>query len=284
MNNIIDLLYGSMLADLMNDGAEIDTRNSNVRRVIAGFSRRLDVGVDSPLITLRHVAWKTALREYEWFLSGNTNINSAHPSLAKWWEGQLLSDGTYPYGYSENWRAYSAPEQPIDQLEILLEGLRDHPNSRRHVVTLWNPAQLRVIPLNPKMPTTCHGTLIQCFVEDNKYLHLAHYQRSADIMLGLPHNFVQYAALVQYLAYHAGYLPGVLDYKIGDLHLYQAHESMAKNMIYYHSQFKQSISPKLIYTYSGKVDDKGIPIFLADDFTLDGKYNAVFKDTLPLII
>lgn len=282
IKSYLDLQYTEILKSLFSYGKHTITRGHEVLK-----SRLYTFSIDSdesPILQCRKVAWKTALREYEWFMSGDPKLPDDN-TLNKWWAGQMDEFGEYPYGYGENLRAFTTTHilsRRTDQLSNLIKGVRDHPNSRRNVVTLWNPVQADYIADKgyDKMPTTCHGTVIQCFVEGRE-LHMFMYQRSADIMLGVPHNLVQYKALLMFLAHHAGYEVGTLDITLGDTHIYKEHQTYARNLA---TTGNLIPAPQLSYSYSGKIDSKGLPLFLADDFKLKGSYNPEKINSLPLIV
>jgi thymidylate synthase len=197
--------------------------------------------------------------------------------LRDWWEGQLDVDNNLIYGYPHQFRQFSGDwGHGHDQVTETLAGLRTSPFGRRHVLTLWNPGEMAGITHangNPRTPTTCHGTVMQFSVSPDKEgnpetLNMYHYQRSSDVLLGLPHNLVQYWALLTYFAHHSGLKVGRLVYQLGDAHLY-AEESHLKVAIdikraeypYYAHEEK---SPVLTYQPSGEPDAP----FIAADFNI----------------
>jgi thymidylate synthase len=236
-----------------------------------------------PLVTLRKTAWKMALKEMEWFLSGDVECPK---ELLPWWEKQLSPDGCYLHGYPEQFRY--ADTNGYDQLAFILGGLQSNPNSRRLIMTAWNPeemAGITTINQNPNTPTTCHSTLIQFFVRNDK-LYANHYQRSADILLGVPHNWVQHWAFLQFLAYHAKLKVGHLRWVFGDVHLYQeeSHMDTAEEILAEDPRANWGNAPKLDYNYSGKLDHAGLPAFLADDFALLGEILEPVTITKPILL
>lgn len=281
--NRIDYQYRNLLSEIINFGESVTTRGHSCKRLfLADFYIHPD---ESPLLLSRKVAWRTALREYEWFCSGDIRLPD-HKTLKKWWAGQMNVKGEYPYGYGQNLRKYTTDhlhEIGNDQLKDLINGLRHHPNSRRHVITLWNPMQAEYISGNKysKMPTTCHGTMMQFFVSEGK-LYMKHYQRSADMMLGVPHNFVQYQAFQLYLCDVCGLEPGYIKYELGDCHIYEQHLEAAKKLV--ESEPIMEEAPQLVYSRTSGVDRHNVPLFLASDFSLDGEYKPSNSDSLPLIV
>jgi len=255
------LIYRIFMSD-----DELETRNHRVKSVI---DYPQIIFTETPLVTVRKTAWKKAIREMEWFLSGDPYCPE---ELLDWWDGQLHPKQKYSCGYGEQFRTSGNNVGPFDQIKFLLEGLRDHPASRRLLVTTWNPSQMKAITAinrNDNTPTVCHGVVIQCSVRDNK-LHMTHYQRSADVLLGVPHNFVQYFALILYLAHWSNLEVGSLRWLFGDVHLYQeeSHIECARQII--QAPIKSVDTPiKLCYNPILGLAG-GIPEFKASDFTMDG--------------
>lgn len=248
------------------------------------------------LIQLRRTAWKKALIEYEWFTS---LPGTPFPEDIKdWWQGQLDVDKegnvSMPYGYGEAWRG--SKKGGTDQLAYILGSIKRNPNSRRHVVSLWMPERTTVessLPVN--MPPPCHGSLIVFSVEDTsegRLLHMSHTQRSGDMILGVPHNMVQYGALLQYVAFHTGCLPGGICYNVVNAHIYEAHAKAIETLLISEEVQKrvalegeEQYKPiGLKYNYSGEVDVRGIPVFKASDFSLTGKPEWGSTARLPLIV
>jgi len=264
-----DQEYKYLIYRIFTSGDELETRNHRVKSVI---DYPQIIFTETPLVTVRKTAWKKAIREMEWFLSGEPECPE---ELLDWWDGQLDTQGRYVAGYGQQFRSYSCLSHGgfrFDQIEFLLKGLRDHSASRRLVVTTWNPAEMAAITSlnhNPNTPSCCHGSMIQCSVRDGK-LHMTHYQRSADVLLGVPHNLVQYFALILYLAHWSNLEVGSLRWLFGDVHLYQeeSHVECAKQII--QSPIRSVDTPiKLCYNPIIGLAG-GIPEFKASDFTMDG--------------
>ena len=213
--NQTDHYYQSLIQQVLEYGDLIETRNHPAYSLITSD---LITFTQTPLVTVRKTAWKKALREMEWFLSGDPKCPD---ELLDWWDGQLNPYGYYYCGYGEQLR-YSGRNGRFDQIESLVYGIINHPYSRRHVITTWHPedmAKIADLNNNPRCPTTCHNTLTQAFVRNGE-LSLRTYQRSADILLGVPHNFCQTWALLLWLCNQTGLQPGLLMWQFGDLHLY----------------------------------------------------------------
>lgn len=266
---LCDIEYRDIIREIVHRGDFVESRNAPVKSLI---DYRQIFFSETPLVTWRKTAWKKAIREMVWFMSGDSLCPS---DLRDWWDGQLNRDGRYIGGYGDQLRNYSKDHivgSGFDQVRYLLEGLLDHKNSRRLVISTWSTKDMSEITSyndNPKTPTNCHGTVIHCHVRDGK-LHMTQYQRSADILLGVPHNLVQYFSLLLYLSYWSELEAGSLRWIFGDVHLYQeeSHIECAKQIIQSPDRFIDK-PPKLVYTPT--VSWTGaIPEFKASDFTMEG--------------
>jgi thymidylate synthase len=258
--------YLLLLSDVLLYGDVLMTRNAET---ISSLRTSPLTFTLTPLVTLRKTAWKMALREMEWFMSGDSRCPE---SLLPWWEKQLNQNGEYRSGYSEQYRFAEGESGSFDQIVFLLDSLKNHPASRRHLLTAWNPGDMERITTtneNPKTPTTCHSTMVQFFVRDGK-LHAKHYQRSADLLLGVPHNWIQHWALMLYLAHHTGLQMGTLRWDFGDAHIYtdESHLKAVEEMLSVVGH--PDSSAELVYQFSGEQDALGTPKFLASDFSLVG--------------
>jgi thymidylate synthase len=264
-----DEAYHYLVKYIENNGDELETRNHRVKSVI---NYDQIIFTETPLVTVRKTAWKKAIREMEWFLSGNYHCPE---ELLDWWNGQLDRDGDYVSGYGDQLRKFAYSDgyfSWFDQIKFLLDGLREHPNSRRLVATTWNPGEMAAITKinqNPNTPAVCHGVVIQCSVREGK-LHMTHYQRSADVLLGVPHNWIQYFAFLLYLAHWSNLQVGSLRWLFGDVHLYQeeSHVECARQIIQVPIR---SVDSTVKLCYHPSKDWSGtIPEFKASDFTMDG--------------
>ncbi len=264
--------YIDLISDLYSSGEEITTRNDRVKRLIckpASFFR-------TPLVSVRKTAWKNCLREWQWFMSGSSYLEDLHPKVNSWWLSWVNGMGTVENNYSKQFRHFSPSEgddyHGFDQVKYLIDGIKNHPNSRRNVITTWHTKDM-VDPITPI--TNCHGTVIQCFVERGDRLHLVTYQRSCDAICGIPHNWLQYWAFLMWLAHRTDKKPYCLTWIGGDVHLYRAHTEIAEEILR-HSHMNLP-SPQLVYTPTGEE-------FLADDFSLDGPYEPLIHTTAPMIV
>jgi thymidylate synthase len=284
MNNTCDTQYVSLLSTVYREGITLTTRNS---KAISHIQVKPLIFDRTPLVTVRKTAWKTALKEMQWFMSGDTKCPD---DLLPWWKGQLSPKGHYYGGYGEQYRSAPMSEhnsaKRCDQIAILIDGLRYHPNSLRHVLTAWNPGDMSKITdknSNLKTPTTCHSTMIQFFVRDG-LLHSTHYQRSADLLLGVPHNWLQHWALMLYLAHHAKLKIGSLQWVFGDAHIYHepTHIQAVEEIISKYHDFDCHVSLK--YVPWKDHCTANLRPFIADDFVMEGDIPAPLTAIRPRLI
>ncbi len=268
--NAIDAAYAALLNDVLAHGERLTTRNAPVRRVVA----RTLVFERTPLVCARKTAWKNALREWEWFMSGSNHIDDLHPSVRKWWEPWVDRNGLVANNYSRQFRCYgnhARLEDRVDQIEYLIAGVRDHPHSRRNVITTWNTADM----IAPETPiTNCHGSYIQAFVGVGG-LSLMTVQRSADAICGIPHNWLQYWAFLLWLAHRTGNRPDSLTWIGGDVHVYEEHAALATEIIF--AATATQPGPELIYRPTSED-------FKADDFALDSEYRPTITASARMVV
>lgn len=267
-----DALYQISLRNILDSGDLVNTRNS---LTYSKFDLNPITFTSTPLVTLRRTAWRLAIREMEWFMSGESQCP---PELLHWWKDQLGFNGEYKGGYAHQYRK-SGTSGSFDQIQYLLSGLRNNPNSRRLVMTTWNPsdmANITELNNNPNTPSCCHGSMIQLFVREGS-LFMTHYQRSADMLLGIIHNFIQYWALLMYFAHHAELNVGYLRVIIGDAHVYQDHShlNVAKEIINCDLSKRLLPPPKLVYNCNGNCD------FRSSDFEMIGEIQEPVTTVKP---
>ena len=261
--------FAEALGDILTQGKKVSTRNSEVLRV-----RNLMYTFKStPLVSTRRTAWKNALREWEWFMSGSNDINTLHKEVHHWWKPWTNIADQVPFNYSTQFRKFVGRNGLFDQVQHLRKGIEADPYSRRNVITTWNPADMA----DPGCAiTNCHGTVIQAFVEpEDNTLHLTMYQRSCDMVLGVPHNWVQYWAFLMWLAHYSGRKVGTFTWVGGDCHIYKDHIDMAKGIIKITAV--ANAAPQLVYNPTSTD-------FLADDFELDRPYRPLIKKSLTMTV
>lgn len=264
MANSVDQVYQNLLSLVYREGDLIETRNGLVR---SHCSVPQMIFERTPLVTVRKTAWKMALREMEWFMSGDVHCPD---ELLPWWKDQLCADGSYRGGYSIQYRQ-SGSNKRFDQIKYLMDGLRSNPNSRRLVLTTWNPidmVNITELNNNEACPTCCHSTIIQLFVRNNR-LNMTSYQRSADLLLGLPHNLIQSWALLLFFAHHSNLEVGHLRWIFGDAHCY-CHETHSNTVEAILKCSTRNLDKSPTLCYNTHVKTTGVPVFKASDFTMDG--------------
>lgn len=292
MNKITfaDAVYAKLLAHIREEGEFCSSRNHDtVSHIILPPVTFKTV----PVITMRKTAWKKAIQEMAWFMSGEDRCPD---NLLDWWQGQLDPNNELKLGYPHQFRNFGG-EQPwtgYDQIKFILEGLRSNPNSRRLILTTWHPKDMAEITKhnnNPKTPTSCHNVCTQFFVRD-KTLHMKTYQRSADMLLGVPHNWVQSWAMLVYFAHHANLKVGSMVWVFGDAHVYSepSHLEVAELLIEeaHRAIYKLDegvISPlELKYAPTNLHSKPGIPPFRVEDFTLEGELFAPITTLKPKLL
>lgn len=273
--NIVDHVYAGMIDWITKTGDTVVTRNAKVKR-------RFSIPVEftsTPLVSVRKTAWKNCLREWEWFMSGSNRIEDLDPSVRSWWspwgtvrKGSDDGEKIVENNYSKMFRIFFGRKRYVDQIEYLVDGIENHPYSRRNVITTWNTADMT----DPDtVITNCHGTVIQTFVRPDNSLHLVTYQRSCDVVCGVPHNWLQYWAFLTWLAHRGHRTVGSLTWIGGDVHVYEQHEDLAAEIV--RSAMSVKSTPQLVYRPTSKE-------FRADDFSLDRPYEPVIDKKAVMVV
>ena len=219
--------YLDLLADILASGVERSDRTGVGTRGVFGRQMRFDLSAGFPLLTTKKLHFKSVALELLWFLRGDTNVRWLQDRGVGIWDEWADAEGELGPVYGKQWRSWSAPDgRSIDQIARLLEGLRSTPNSRRHIVSAWNPADVDDMALPP-----CH-CLFQFFVAPSVTgsgkLSCQLYQRSADVFLGVPFNIASYALLTHMVAQVVGLEVGDFVHTLGDAHLYLNHLEQAQ--------------------------------------------------------
>ena len=214
--------YLNLLADILENGSERGDRTGTGTLGVFGRQMRFDLAAGFPLLTTKKLHMKSVVLELLWFLAGETNVRWLQERGCSIWDEWADAEGELGPVYGKQWRSWAAPNgESIDQITKLVAGLKANPNSRRHIVSAWNPADVDDMALPP-----CH-CLFQFFVADGK-LSCQLYQRSADVFLGVPFNIASYALLTHMVADVVGLQPGEFVHTFGDAHLYLNHLEQAK--------------------------------------------------------
>ncbi len=247
--------YLNLLRDILDNGVRRDDRTGTGTLGVFGRQMRFDLSKGFPVLTTKKLHLRSIIVELLWFLRGETNIGWLKDNGVRIWDEWADADGELGPVYGKQWRSWTAPDgRVIDQIEKLVHGLKINPNSRRHIVTAWNPADVDDMALPP-----CH-CLFQFFVADGK-LSCQLYQRSADVFLGVPFNIASYALLTMMLAQVVGLEPGDFVHTFGDAHLYLNHLDQAE------LQLTREPLPLPVMHIAPKTD---LFAFDLSDFTLDG--------------
>ncbi|MCQ4273127.1 thymidylate synthase [Pseudomonas kuykendallii] len=213
--------YLDLMRHVRDHGTFKSDRTGTGTYSVFGYQMRFDLGAGFPLVTTKKCHLKSIIHELLWFLQGDTNIRYLKENGVRIWDEWADENGDLGPVYGYQWRNWPAPNgEAIDQIAKLVAMLKSNPDSRRLIVSAWNPALVDQMALPP-----CHA-LFQFYVADGK-LSCQLYQRSADIFLGVPFNIASYALLTLMLAQVAGLQPGDFVWTGGDCHLYANHLEQA---------------------------------------------------------
>jgi thymidylate synthase len=248
--------YLDLLAHILADGTAKSDRTGTGTRSIFGYQLRCDLAQGFPLLTTKRLHLRSIVHELLWFLAGDTNVRALHENGVTIWDEWADADGDLGPIYGRQWRSWPTPDGgAIDQIARLIEGIRTNPDSRRHLVSAWNVAELDRMALSP-----CHA-LFQFWVGDGR-LSCQLYQRSADTFLGVPFNIASYALLTMMVAQVCDLAPGDFIHIFGDAHLYSNHLEQAR------LQLTREPRPLPVMRLNPAV--RSIFDFRFEDFTLSG--------------
>ena len=222
--------YLELLQHIMDNGHVKSDRTGTGTKSVFGYQMRFDLSEGFPLLTTKKVHLRSIIYELLWFIKGDTNIKYLHDHKVTIWD-------------------------TIDQLSQVLDSLKRNPDSRRHIVSAWNPAEVDRMALPP-----CH-TLFQFYVADGR-LSCQLYQRSADVFLGVPFNIASYALLTMMVAQECGYTPGDFVHTFGDVHIYLNHFDQVREQL--------SRTPRQLPVMRLNPDVRSVFDFDYPDFTLEG--------------
>lgn len=214
--------YLDLMRNVLETGVEKHDRTGTGTRSIFGHQMRFDLTEGFPLVTTKKLHVKSIIHELLWFLAGDTNIRYLQDNGVRIWDEWADAEGDLGPVYGRQWRSWAAPDgRSIDQIANLLTMIRQNPDSRRLIVSAWNPSDIDRMALPP-----CH-CLFQFYVAEGR-LSCQLYQRSADIFLGVPFNIASYALLTLMVAQVCGLKPGEFIHTFGDAHLYLNHVEQAR--------------------------------------------------------
>lgn len=269
----INSQYEDLLHEVFHDGLGKTDRTGTGTRSLFGKQMRFDLSQGFPLITTKKVHFKSVVGELLWFLSGSTNAQELEDKYGVTiWREWADENGELGPVYGFQWRSWGSYADHsgymgVDQIAQVIESIKTNPDSRRHIVSAWNVADLEQMALPP-----CH-LLFQFYVRGDK-LDLQLYQRSADLFLGVPFNIASYALLLTMVAEQTGYTPGEFVWTGGDVHIYSSHFEQVKE------QLSRPVRhfPILAYSRVSSIDD-----YMTDDFALVG-YDPHPKISAPVAV
>ena len=248
--------YLDLLQHITDHGAEKGDRTGTGTLSVFGYQMRFDLAAGFPLLTTKKLHLRSIIHELLWFIAGDTNVRSLNEHGVTIWDEWADANGDLGPVYGHQWRSWPAPDgRRIDQLSQVLEQIRSNPDSRRHMVSAWNPADLQRMALPP-----CHA-LFQFYVAGGR-LSCQLYQRSADVFLGVPFNIASYALLTLMVAQVCDLTPGDFVHTFGDAHLYVNHLEQTRLQL---SRRPRSRPTMLLNDQVRSLFD-----FRYEDFTLEG--------------
>lgn len=214
--------YETLLADVFEHGVHKSDRTGTGTRSVFGRQIRFSLSEGFPLVTTKKLHMRSIIYELLWFLSGSTNIKYLNDHGVTIWDEWADENGDLGPVYGHQWRAWPAADgREIDQISQVIEEIKRHPDSRRLIVSAWNPGEVAKMALPP-----CH-CLFQFYVADGK-LSCQLYQRSCDLFLGVPFNIASYSLLTHMVAQQCGFEVGDFVWTGGDVHIYDNHVEQVK--------------------------------------------------------
>jgi thymidylate synthase len=246
--------YLDLMKHVMDNGTAKTDRTGTGTKSVFGYQMRFDLANGFPCVTTKKLHLKSIIHEILWFLKGETNIKYLNENGVKIWDEWADENGDLGHIYGYQWRSWPTPDgKHIDQIQKVIEQLKETPNSRRIIVSAWNVSEIESMALPP-----CH-TFFQFYVANNK-LSCQLYQRSADIFLGVPFNIASYALLTMMMAQVCNLEVGEFIHTLGDAHIYSNHFDQTKLQL--------SREPKILPKMIINKNVKNIFDFVFDDFDL----------------
>jgi thymidylate synthase len=248
--------YLDLMRRVRDHGVRKSDRTGTGTLSVFGHQMRFDLSEGFPLVTTKKLHLKSIFHELVWFLAGDTNVDYLRRNGVTIWDEWADERGELGPVYGRQWRSWATPDgRAIDQIAEVVETLKTNPDSRRMIVSAWNPADIPNMALAP-----CH-CLFQFYVADGR-LSCQLYQRSADVFLGVPFNIASYAALTMMMAHVTGLKPGDFVHTLGDAHLYLNHLEQA--------DLQLSRSPRVMPQLRLNPDVTSIFGFRYEDFQVEG--------------
>jgi len=247
--------YLDLLQHVLDKGTDKNDRTGTGTRSVFGYQMRFDLAKGFPLLTTKKLHLKSIIYELLWFLKGETNVGYLHDHNVSIWDEWADAGGNLGHIYGYQWRSWPAYDgSSIDQITAIIRSIRENPDSRRHIVSAWNVADLNNMALPP-----CH-VLFQFYVADGR-LSCQLYQRSADIFLGVPFNIASYALLLMMVAQVTGLGAGDFVHTLGDAHIYNNHFDQV--------QLQLSREPRPLPVMKLNPEVRNIFDFVYEDFVLE---------------
>lgn len=257
MNNV-DRQYLDLCRHILDNGVAKTDRTGTGTLSSFGYQMRFNLAEGFPLLTTKKMFWRGVVGELLWFIEGSTNAKYLEDKYGvKFWREWADTDGSLGPVYGEQlrrMRGYNG--EVIDQLANVIKSIKETPESRRHIISLWNPRDIDKMNLPP-----CHGNIIQFYVSDGK-LSCSMYQRSGDIFLGVPVNIASYSLLTHMIAHVTGLEVGEFVHTLGDAHIYSNHIEQVKTQL--------EREPRALPTLNIKRTVTDIDDFTFDDFEIIG--------------
>ena len=248
--------YLDLLSHVLEDGTAKGDRTGTGTRSVFGHQMRFDLAQGFPALTTKRLHMKSVVGELIWFLRGDTNVRWLQERGVKIWDEWADENGELGPVYGHQWRSWPTPDgRSVDQIAAVIESIRTNPDSRRHIVSAWNVADIESMALPP-----CH-TMFQFYVADGR-LSCQLYQRSADVFLGVPFNIASYALLTMMVAQVCELEPGDFVHTLGDAHLYVNHLDQARLQL--------TREPRALPQLRINFDRKEIDDFVESDVELTG--------------
>ena len=248
--------YHDLMRHVLEHGNDKGDRTGTGTRSVFGYQMRFDLSEGFPVLTTKKLHLRSIIHELLWFLQGDTNIRYLKENGVSIWDEWADEAGNLGPVYGYQWRSWPAPDgRHIDQIATVVEQIKTNPNSRRMIVSAWNPALVDDMALPP-----CHA-MFQFYVANGK-LSCQLYQRSADIFLGVPFNIASYALLTMMVAQVCGLQAGEFIHTLGDAHLYSNHFEQARLQL--------ERAPKALPTMNINPEVKDLFGFEFEDFELVG--------------
>ncbi len=248
--------YLQLLSDILESGTDKSDRTGTGTRSLFGYQMRFDLSKGFPLVTTKKLHLKSIIYELLWFIRGETNVRWLQERGVTIWDEWADENGDLGPVYGSQWRSWPAPDgRHIDQLQNVIDQIKAKPDSRRHIVSAWNPAEVDNMALPP-----CHA-LFQFYVANGK-LSCQLYQRSADTFLGVPFNIASYALLTHMVAQVCDLEVGDFVHTLGDAHIYSNHFEQARLQL----TREPRPLPKLVMN----PERRRIEDFVFEDFAFEG--------------